>query len=391
MYIDDLATPCILIERNRLEQNLQSMQQKATANDVALRPHTKTHKSLKLARRQLAHGASGITVAKVGEAEVFAQAGFDDIRLAYTVIGRDKYERILRLMSHARISFCVDTSEGARAASEFFTSRDREIEVLIEIDGGYGRCGVLWNSRNSVDYAKFVHDLPGIRLAGILTHAGQSYHGPEDENETPEQALRRVAAAERDTMLDVTVRFHEAGIEGVVPGSGFEISIGSTPSMKYFENLTVRGFSVSEIRPGTYIFHDATQVGLASAKRTDCAATVLATVVSKQRDNTGQERLFLDAGRKVLTSDTGYGTQGYGILLYNTQTMEPLPHACLSGLSEEHGWVSVTGGATLDVGDRVRLVPNHVCVAVNTQDVLYLVDGEEVVESLPVDTRGCVT
>ena len=391
MLIDDLATPCILIERFRMENNLQSMQTKAEANGVKLRPHTKTHKSLKLAQRQLDHGACGVTVAKVGEAEVFVKAGFDDVRIAYTIVGKDKLERIRALMSQARLSFCVDTLVGAKAASDFFFSTGSKAEVLIEIDGGYGRCGVRWDDRKSIDFARYVSELPGLRLVGILTHAGQSYSGPISEDETVMQALERVSATERDTMLEVAARFCETGIDGVIPDGSFEISIGSTPSMRYFENGVFNGFSITEIRPGNYIFNDATQVGLSSAALKDCAATVLATVVSKQREHTGQERLFLDAGRKVLTSDTGYGTVGYGILLYSARTMEPLPHARVTGLSEEHGWVTVSGGATLSVGDRIRLIPNHACVTVNTQDKLMLVDGENVLESITVDARGRVS
>jgi D-serine deaminase-like pyridoxal phosphate-dependent protein len=160
--------------------------------------------------------------------------------------------------------------------------------------------------------------------------------------------------------------------------------------MRYFENRTRDGLTVTEIRPGNYIFNDATQVGLAVAPLTACALTAMATVISKHRDRNGQERLFLDAGRKVFTSDTAYNTDDFGILLYSPRSMQPLPHARLVGLSEEHGWVRVPGGATLDVGDRIRIIPNHACVAVNTQDVLYLVDGENVVETLTVDARGRV-
>jgi D-serine deaminase-like pyridoxal phosphate-dependent protein len=386
--LDDLATPAVVVERRRLANNLARMQAKADAQGVRLRPHTKTHKSVALARRQLEGGARGLTVAKPGEAEVYVAAGFDDVRLAYTVVGEEKHARLLRLMDRARLSFCVDTPEGARAASDFYAARERRAEVLVEVDCGYGRCGVRWDRPESVDFVRFVASLPGLRLAGILTHAGQSYHGP-CEYETAEDALRRVSAEERDRMLVFAAALREAGVPGVAPES-FEISIGSTPSMRFFENRTHGGFRITEIRPGNYVFNDAMQVGLSSAGLDDCALTVLATVVSKHRETTGQERLFLDAGKKVFTSDIGYHTRGHGILLYNARTMEPLPHARITGLSEEHGWVRVSGGSTLRVGDRVRVVPNHACVVVNTQDTLYLVDGEDVLTAWPVDARGRV-
>lgn len=388
MIIDDLATPCVLVERLRLDNNLELMQARATANKVTLRPHTKTHKSVAIARHQRGLGAIGLTVAKPGEAEVFVEAGFDDVRLAYIVVGQQKHERLLALMDRARISFCVDTIEGARMASDFYASHNRQAEVLIEIDPEYGRCGVRWDAPDLPDFAKEVATLPGLKLVGILTHAGQSYQGPQ-EGETKEAALRRVMADERDRMLDVAVRLHEAGVPGAEPGT-FEISIGSTPSMVYFENREQGGFAITEIRPGNYVFYDAMQVGLGSATIQDCALTVLGTVISKHRDRAGRERLFLDSGKKVFTSDASAYTDGYGIILYNPADMVAHPHARLTGFSEEHGWVQVRGGATFSVGDRVRIVPNHACVVVNTQDHIYLVDGEDIIHEWPVDARGRV-
>lgn len=387
MLIDDLPTPAILIERRRLEENLARMQAKADANGVTLRPHTKTHKSLWIAARQQDLGAKGLTVAKVGEAEVFASAGFNDIRIAYTVVGTDKHERILPLMDGARISFCVDTRDGALMASDFYEMRGRRIDVLVEVDTGHGRCGVKWDRPEAVDFAGFVSSLPGLRLVGILTHAGQSYRGPRSDGETEADALRRVSAEERDRMLDLVVRMRVAGITQADPDKGFEISIGSTPSMAYFENRTHEGFRITEIRPGNYVFHDAMQVGLGVTDLSHCALTVLSTVVSKHREH-GRERVYLDAGKKILTGDTGYGTDGHGIIVYNPVTMTALPHARITTLSEEHGWVEVPGGSTLQVGDRVRVVPNHACVSVDTQDRVYLVDDGEVIDSLRVDARG---
>ncbi|MFQ5568459.1 MAG: alanine racemase [Rhodothermales bacterium] len=395
MLIDDLSTPCLLVERARLDANLERMQARATANHVALRPHTKTHKSLGIARHQRGLGAEGITVAKVSEAEVFVEGGFDDVRLAYTVVGRDKHDRLVHLMDQARLSFCVDTMDGARAASAIYAAHNRHAEVLIEIDAGYGRCGVGWDDAGLPEFARQVAALPGLKLVGLLAHAGQSYREPE-EGETAEAALRRAMSCERDRMLEAAARLHDAGVPGVEPDRAldgsprFAISVGSTPSMTYFENREHKGFTVTEIRPGTYVYNDATQVSLGTATLHDCALTVLATVISKHRDRAGRERLFLDAGRKVFTSDTGRLTDGYGIILYNPADMVPHPHARLTGLSEEHGWVQVRGGATYGVGDRVRVVPNHVCVAVNTQDRFYVVDDDEVIHEWPVDARGCV-
>ena len=311
--LDALATPCLLIDDGRLQRNIARMQAKAAANDVRLRPHTKTHKSIAIARRQAEQGAEGITVATVGEAETFAAAGFDDVCVAYPVVGADKHARLLALMDRARISFCVDTRAGAEAASAFYGAHDRTAEVLMEVDVGHGRCGVPWDRGDeAIALAHHIAALPGLRLTGILTHAGQAYHGPRD-GESPEEALRRATEEERDRMLQVAAQLHTAAVPGVTPDD-FTVSIGSTPSMRYFENATREGFQITEIRPGNYVFFDATQVGLAAATLDDCALTVLTTVVSRREDADGT-RLYLDAGKKVTTTDTGACTTGYGIVL----------------------------------------------------------------------------
>ncbi|MEQ9103491.1 MAG: alanine racemase [Rhodothermales bacterium] len=414
MLISELPTPAVLIDRTRLQTNLDAMAERAETQGVALRPHTKTHKSVALAGLQRTAGATGLTVAKVGEAEVFAARGFTDIRLAYVTLGAEKWARLVRLEdAGARISFCVDTPEGARAVSDWYAAHDRRARVLLEIDAGYHRCGVQWDDPDLPEVARAMADLPGLDLIGILTHAGDAYYGPQPDadgvvRETREQALRRASNAERDRMLETAVRLSKAGLAVAPTEAGFavpsredarkqsgdtvrpafEISIGSTPSLRYFENAVTGGFRVTEIRPGNYVFHDATQVGLGVASYRQCALTVQATVISKHRNRDGGERLFLDAGKKVFTSDSAYGHEGYGVILYNHQTMEPLPHHRITGLSEEHGWVGVRGGATLDVGDTVRIIPNHACVVVNTQREVYVVDGDEVVDTWTVDAQS---
>lgn len=385
MTLDDLPTPCLLVERSRLQRNLERMQARADAERVALRPHVKTHKSVALARRQQALGARGLTAAKPAEAEVFVEAGFDDVRLAYPVVGRDKHERLRRLMARARVSFCVDTLEGARAAAAVYAAHGLTADVLVEVDVGYGRTGLRWDHPDLVATVEQMAALPGLRLAGLLTHEGHSYRGPAP-GEAPREALARVAREATTRLLGVAQRLHAATVPGVAP-EAFTLSVGSTPSMAAFANAQRGGFAVTEIRPGNYVFNDAMQVALGSATLADCALTVLATVVSKHRDG-AHERAFLDAGKKILTSDTGYGLTGHGVLLYNAQTMTPLPHARITALSEEHAWVEVPGGATLQVGDRVRIVPNHACVCVHTQDRLFEVDGEHFLGVLPVDARA---
>jgi len=371
--IDDLATPCLLIEKKRLEANIHAMQERMGA---LLRPHMKTHKMVALAKMQRAAGARRIAVAKVGEAEVFAKEGFDDICIAYTVVGRDKLERIAALGSC--VSFCVDTIEAAWQASEFFASVGHLAPVLLEIDAGYGRCGVRWDDPNLINFASDVEELPGLLLRGILTHEGDAYK--------PNYA-RKAMETTRDRMLTVAMRLAE---EDIVRPEWLDISMGSTPSAYHFENDSLGEFYITEVRPGNYVFNDMTQVNLGVCTLQDCALTVLTTVISQHRNTDGTEQFFLDAGRKVLTSDRAPLSDEYGRLLYHARNMVPHPHARLVGLSEEHGWGEVHGGGALSVGDRVRVVPNHACVVVNTQDEAYLVDNDIVIDRWPVDARGRV-
>jgi D-serine deaminase-like pyridoxal phosphate-dependent protein len=385
MLIDDLSTPCVLVSRERLERNLREMQTLADTNDVALRPHAKTHKCTTLAHRQQNEGAAGLTVATMAEAEAFVEAGIDDIRVAYPVVGRATYERLAALMDDATLSFTVDTVAGVDRADAFFSSCEPTPSVLLEIDVGHGRCGVPWDG-DVAPLAQRIADSDGLRLAGILTHAGQAYHGPR-EGETAEAALCRASRNERDRMLDVAVRLAEAGVPGADPET-FEISIGSTPTMACFENAEREGFRITEIRPGNYVFHDTIQVDLGAAALDDCALTVYTTVVSKRRESSGAERAYVDAGKKVMTTDTAPISDGYGTVLYNASFMRPHPHAVVTGLSEEHGWMRVPGGATFGVGDRLQIVPNHACVTTATQSELHVVDGEEVVDTWAVDARG---
>ncbi|NIP58717.1 MAG: hypothetical protein GWM92_10415 [Gemmatimonadetes bacterium] len=387
MKTAELSTPTILVDRDRLDANLRRMQERADREAVALRPHIKTHKSPRIAAMQRDLGARGITVATVGEAEVFAEAGFGDIRVAYPLVGKEKHARLLALLRDGtRVSFLVDTVEGARMAAPVYADSGVEVPVLVKVDVGYGRVGIRWDDPSLVQLGETAAGLPGFRLVGILTHAGHSYHGPR-ERESESGALRRYADLERDRMLEAAGRFSAAGLAG----EGFEVSVGSTPTASVFENREEEGFSVTELRPGTYAFFDVTQAALGSCRLEDCAATVLATVVSRHEEEDGRVRVILDAGKKILTAEKRHGSRGHGILLPPPEGgSEPIGGAELFALSEEHGWLRTEPGVDLRIGDQVRIVPNHVCVVINTQDEFHLVEGDEVVETVPVEARGRV-
>ncbi len=382
MLLDALATPCVLLERARLDANIAAMQAIANAQGVALRPHVKTHKSVEIARMQRAAGATGLAAAKPSEAEVFIDAGFSDVGLCYPTVGAARVAQVRRLAERARLWVGADTAEGLRALSAAFEDAAHPLDVRLEVDTGYGRTGVR-TVAEAVALAGLVGELPGLHLAGLFTHEGHAYAGPA-EGEAPVAALRRVMAEARDGILAVA---EALGAVGLATPEHFAISVGSTPTAHVFENAQRGPWRVTELRPGNYVFHDAQQVALASARLESCALSVLATVVSVQERRLGMERVFLDAGKKVFTTDLGYGRSDYAIPLYNARTMRPHPHLSLDALSEEHGWVRVRGHATLDVGDRLRLVPNHACVCVHTQNRLFLVDGETVLAELPVDAR----
>lgn len=392
MLVDDLATPALLVERSRLAANLAAMQQRCADAGVALRPHVKTHKSVAIARQQVEGGAVGLTAAKPSEAAVFVTAGLADVFVAYPVAGVPRLVAVRDLAAQAasaggRLSVGVDTARGAEHLSAVMADAGITLDVRLEVDTGHARCGVdAADLDGAAELAGHVAGLPGLRLAGIYTHEGHAYAGPQQEGEAPTDARRRVMGEAQARLLAVADALADAG----VAGEGFVVSMGATPTATVFEAMTSPGGRrVTELRPGNYVFHDAQQVAL-GASMDACALTALATVVSCHARPLGQQRVFLDAGRKVLTGDLGYGRHEYGLPLYNARTMREHPHLRLDGLSEEHLWVDVRGHATLDVGDRVRLVPNHACVAVATQDRLVLVDGDEVVGEIAVDARGAV-
>ncbi|MEM9998276.1 MAG: alanine racemase [Bacteroidota bacterium] len=389
MLLTDLPSPVLLVDRARLDANLDAMQARADENGVALRPHVKTHKSVEIALRQRERGAVGLTVATVGEAEVFARFGFEDLCIAKPLVGRDNLARVARLIAgKTRVTFCVDTLAGARQADAFFAEQGVVADVLLEVDTGHGRTGVRWNDPDAPAFVRDLTALSSLTLTGLLTHGGQVYGGP-NEGEAKQNALRRYAAEERNRLLAFADVLGDADL---LPRDA-TISLGSTPTLSAFENATAQHFSITEVRPGNYVFYDGQQVALGTTTLDCCALTVRATVIAQHRTPTGGEMAYLDAGKKILTTDLGWNVRDYGQILHSPHTMKLLPHARIVGLSEEHGWVRVPGATTFDVGDTVRIVPNHACVAVATQDRLYVVertgkDGEDVVAKWTVDARG---
>jgi D-serine deaminase-like pyridoxal phosphate-dependent protein len=359
--LDDLSTPAVLVDLDVLERNIARMASRAREAGVRLRPHAKTHKSPHIARLQRAAGAWGLSVAKVGEAEVFADAGFDDLFVAFPVVGEDKGRRLLALADRARVAVGVDSVEGAVTLARPFRAAGRTLDVLLKVDVGYGRVGVTPD--RAVEVARAVSGLAGLRLRGVFTHAG---HGYLADTKT---AVDEIARLEGGRLAEAADALRAAGLPVE------EVSVGSTPTAA--EAMRVAG--VTECRPGNYVFHDASQVALGTCRLEDCALTVVATVVSVP----AAERAVVDAGSKTLSSDPlRPQAGGYGQVQGRASRIEKL--------SEEHGVIAVAPGESFRVGERVRILPNHACVVTNLHDRLVGVSGNQVEAVLSVSARGRV-
>jgi D-serine deaminase-like pyridoxal phosphate-dependent protein len=369
--LTDLRTPSVLIDKTRLEQNVDRMQTAATARGIALRPHAKTHKSPDLARVQIARGATGICCAKLGEAEVFAAAGIDDIRLPYP-INPVNADRVLRLLDLTRLSFIVDDVDVARGWSGLMRVNKREVDVLVKVDVGFHRCGIDPESRGAAEVVARVAELPGLRFRGLLSHAGHAY-GAGSESETA-----AIAANEARTLTRLAAEVERLGSRVE------EISVGATPTARF----SLQQDGITELRPGNYIYFDRTQVGLEAATWDDCALTVLARVVSRP----AADRIILDCGSKTLSTDQarGFGSSpGFGVVFADLDTPRPDESLLVERLSEEHATVRVLGaGCALKTGDLVRVLPNHACVVSNLVDSVWLVNGDAVLDELPIAARG---
>jgi D-serine deaminase-like pyridoxal phosphate-dependent protein len=371
VHITELPTPAVLIDTARVARNIETMQRAADAAGMRLRPHAKTHKVPAIARQQIARGAIGICCAKPSEAMVFADAGITDIRIPYPV-HPDKANLILPLLDRTRLSIIVDDAEVAARWAEIVAGARKTLDVLVKIDVGFHRCGVDPVSPEAAHLISLVATLPGLKLCGILSHAGHGYHAAS------EAALRLIAEEEVNAMTRLAAHMRNRGVQID------EISIGATPTARF----SVTHSGPTELRPGNYVYFDRTQVGLGAASIDDCALTVLSTVVARH-----DGRIILDAGSKTLTNDGARGfnaVPGYGALSPSASAaLEPHDGFTVERLSEEHATVKVAPGApTLNIGDRVRIVPNHSCVVSNMVDTVHLVDDTSVIESVPVAARG---
>lgn len=362
MNLHDLETPAVVIDADILDRNLRNMASYCAIHDIELRPHTKTHKIPAIAHMQLKYGAPGITVAKLGEAEVMADAGVSDITIVYPLWGEMKWKRLAELARRVKIAVTMDSLEVAEGISRAAKAAGVEVGIRVEFDTGLQRCG-LPLERESLDVAQRVYALPNLRWEGVSVYPGHIM----GNRETRERDI----SLENERLDHLYALLDSVGIPYPL------VSGGNTPAA--YESHQFHG--VTEIRPGTYVFNDRNTVDAESCGYSNCAATVLTTVVS----TSVKHRAILDAGSKTLSADTLLSGEGkhFGYI-------QEHPEYVLEGLSEEHGHLAVPDGANLKLGDKLRVIPNHICPCINLHDQVFVVSGDRVVEQWKVAGRGKV-
>lgn len=362
----NVETPCLVIDIDKVHSNLKRMADICAANHCKLRPHTKTHKIPAFSQMQLDYGASGITVAKLAEAEAMADHGINDIFMAYPLIGEERIQRAIELSKRIRLICSVDCFESAEKISRACVSAGASMEVRLEIDTGMHRTGIPMEA--AVEEAEKIAALPGITLQGIFTFRGMIYNGKTDLDR------KKCGHQEGQIMAELAEKMRARGI------AIEDVSVGSTPTGEFCAEVP----GVTEIRPGTYIFQDMMQVntGACGCTMDDVAAVVLAQVVSTCKP----EVAVIDCGCKSISTDVAPGKPPYGCRGYGT--IVGRPDLTLDRLSEEHGMLTAEGDFHLTTGELLRIIPNHICPTVNLYDHVYLEKDGVVFEKCEVAARG---
>ena len=359
-------TPEIVLDLATVRAHIARAAAAARDAGVSLRPHTKTHKLPEIAHLQLEAGAVGVQVAKLGEAEVMADAGIDDILVGYPIVGERKLARLADLAERATITVTVDSDEIALGIARTALERGLTIRALLELDTGMRRLGVL-PGPGAADLAERVAALDGIELVGVFTHEGHVYTQARDDVERERMTLEACSAA-----VETAEEIRNRGIEAPI------VSVGSAGTFRF----AIRCPGVTEVRPGTYVFNDRSQIAQGAAGPADLAAFVVTTVVARP----APDRIVVDAGSKVLTSD---------------RMLVPDPPASFGWvwghddwdvvrLSEEHGVLNVPPDARVRIGDRLAIVPNHICPTINLASFVTVAEGGRVAGRWPVAARGLV-
>ena len=354
MNLEDLQTPCLVLDKGILERNLKRMSDTVHRNGVALRPHLKTAKSAAVARMATAGEAGGITVSTLAEAEYFAGNGFRDILVA-AAQPPQKLDRAAKLIERGvMVTLVTDDLSLARSIA----AHRGDFRVLIELDSGDSRAGIKADDPSLIEIGRELR----AKLAGVMTHAGHSYECRDAA------CIRGIAEGERSTVVSAATRLRDAGMKCDV------VSVGSTPTMTYARKLD----GVTEARPGVYMFQDLMQVEIGSASKEDIALTVLASVIGK---NERENRILVDAGALALSKDRSTQATnhdaGYGEV-WDISGHESFGRCIVQRVYQEHGVVTSDRQLPFDkltIGRKVRIGPNHACITAAAHDRYYVVDG----------------
>jgi D-serine deaminase-like pyridoxal phosphate-dependent protein len=359
--LDEVVTPALIVDHDRLLRNVREMGARAQSLGVALKPHAKTHKSPAIAALQREHGATGLTVATIAEAEGFAAEGFDDFVLTAPPVGAWRLERLIALARRVRIRVVLDGAEALRALDEACRRAGVEIGYLWEVDCGVGRFGTPPGRRTADHIADLLGAVSHVSFDGLLAFAGHAYAA------TSQEGIAAAARDEHEAIAQTVEALAERGVETAVR------SVGSTPTTHAMRS----GEGITEIRPGNYVFYDATQVALGTVPLERCALSVLATVTSRP----APDRLILDAGSKALAAERlSTLTPGFGLI-------EGHPELSVARLYEEQAIVYAEEPCEIPVGSRVRVVPNHACAAANLHSRMLVVEDGAVADAWPVTVR----
>jgi D-serine deaminase-like pyridoxal phosphate-dependent protein len=361
----EIPTPALVVDLDKLQRNIDEMAERARRAGKNLRPHIKTHKTPIIAHMQMRAGAVGITCAKLGEAEVMAAAGIEDIFIAYPIVGEDKIERLFNLARWVpKMSTSVDTFEAARALNKAAVARGQCLEVIVEVEAGYRRTGVEPDERMLRFVREIVNAMPGLCYKGLMYMAGDTCKYVEREK----QLAGELAGVQ--VTRDAAALLQANGIETEV------ISGGSTPGSLYMDRLE----GVTEYRVGCYVFGDMKYADLGAHTREQMSLTILSAVVSVPSEE--PDHFVVDAGSKTLTHSDATTTPGYG-------TFVQYPNLTVNVASEEHGAVHLpTGVKPPALGTKLDIYPNYVSDIVNLSDQLWVVQGDDVIARWDILARG---
>jgi D-serine deaminase-like pyridoxal phosphate-dependent protein len=362
----NLSTPALILDKAAMQRNLDNMHARMRAHGVGLRPHLKTAKSAEVARRATSGQPGGITVSTLAEAEYFLAHGFHDILYAVG-IATGRLARVVALSkAGADIKIITDNIDAVKSIADHPSNNGEHFKVLVEVDSGEGRAGVLSDSPEFMQIARSIHYGGNMTLMGVLTHAGHSY-GCKTINE-----IESVAEQERHIITDAAERLRTEDLPCPI------VSAGSTPTAVHARNLD----GVTEMRPGVFVFNDLKQLSIGACERDGLALSVLASVIGQNRHN---GHILLDTGALALSKDISAHDEhpevGYGEVC-DADTLESIDGLVVNAVSQEHGIVPVSNPVqfdTLPIGSQVRILPNHACITAAGYSHYEVLEGGNII------------